>query len=149
MEDIPLLFSSLAAYCEGEVVRRVAEAGHHGLRPSHGYVVQHLVPGPITVSVLAARLGMTAQGASKAIGELERLGYARRRLGADRRERIVELTEAGIGAVEATRVARSEVTAELRAELGSMAGRFVDTLNQLASRTGALEALTSRRLRPR
>ena len=149
MTELPLLFTALAAYCDDEVLRRVAAAGHRGLRVSHGYVVQHVVPGPITVTALAARLGMTPQGASKAVGELERLGYLRRRPGADRRERVVELTEAGLAVVEATRLARSEVTGELRRLAGPEARSMAAALEALAVRTGALDALMNRRLRPR
>jgi DNA-binding MarR family transcriptional regulator len=57
------------------VVRRIAGAGFADLRPAHGFVFQHLVRGPIAISELARLLGMTAQGASKLVIELEGLGY--------------------------------------------------------------------------
>src|SRR5579885_1202213 len=94
--DLPLLFAALHAAANANVVRRIAAAGHPDLRPTHGYVFQHLIPGPSRITELADKLGMTLQGASKLVIELERLGYVTRRPDpADGRNRIVELTERG------------------------------------------------------
>jgi DNA-binding MarR family transcriptional regulator len=149
-DDLVLLFTALHAGCDAEVTRRIAAAGFPDLRPAHGYVFQHLVAGPVRVTELARRLGMTAQGASKAVGELERLGYVLRQQDArDQRNRFVELTARGWAAIEAGRVARAEVTAELCDMLGAEEGeRLVAALRQLAERTGGLRELLARRLRP-
>src|SRR3954471_6132740 len=89
---------SLAALLAGfaladEVQRRLADAGYPDARFAHGFVFQHLIPGPLAVSELSERLDMTAQGASKAVIELERLGYVQREPGEDRRVRRVALTD--------------------------------------------------------
>lgn len=149
-QDLVLLFAALNAACDAAVVRRMVAAGFADVRPAHGYVFQHLIKGPIRVTELAQRLGMTAQGASKQVIEMERLGYvARRGDPDDQRNRFVALTDRGWAAINAGRVARAEVTAELRSVLGGPAAhQFIDALGRLAEHTGGLGELLARRLRP-
>ena len=149
-EDLTLLFAALNAATSAEIVRRVAAAGHPDLRPAHGYLFQHLMAGPVRVSELAEKLGMTAQGASKLVIELERLGYVERRGDpGDGRNRYVALTARGEAGIEAGREARAAITAELRAVLGDPAAdQLVAGLRQLATHNGGLATLLARRLRP-
>ena len=77
------------------VQEQLAAQGFGDLRFSHGYVFQHLIDGEPTVGELAAQLGMTQQGASKAVAELERLGYC---------ERVADAADARVaGSVRADR----------------------------------------------
>jgi DNA-binding MarR family transcriptional regulator len=146
--DLTLLLTAASAAADDRVFRRLAVTEFSDLRYSHGFVFQHLVLGSITIGTLAERLGITQQGASKVVAELERMGYVRRTIAAhDQRVRLVELTERGIAAVQAKRRARAEVSAELLGLLGAGAGQFVATLHQLAKSSGGLDRLTSRRLR--
>jgi DNA-binding MarR family transcriptional regulator len=149
-QDLTLLLTALHAAVDAEVLRRLAAAGHPRLRGSHGYVFQHLVQGPMRITDLARKLGMTLQGASKVVLELEQLGYVGRRVDPDdRRNRIVELTAHGWAGIEAGRAARAAVTADLRAVLGEPAAAdLVDALQRLADHTGGLRELLARRLRP-
>jgi DNA-binding MarR family transcriptional regulator len=126
------------------------DAGFTDLRPAHGYVFQHLVEGPMRVTELARKLGMTAQGASKSVIELERMGYVVRQSDpGDQRNRPVALTEHGWEAIEAARAARAVVNAELLASAGSGAAEnLLSMLQRLAERTGGLRELLARRLRP-
>lgn len=102
------------------------------------------------ITDLAQKLGMTLQGASKIVLELEQLGYVVRHVDPDdRRNRIVELTPHGWAGIEAGRTARAAVTADLRAVLGEpTAGDLIAGLQRLAEHTGGLRELLSRRLRP-
>ncbi|WHT20702.1 MarR family transcriptional regulator [Crossiella sp. CA-258035] len=149
-DDLVLLFTALSAAADAEVRRRVEAAGFTGLRQAHGYLFQHLIPGPARISELAAKLGMTPQGVSKTVTELARLGYARRSVDeGDQRGRVVELTERGLGAIEAARTARADLRAHYQEVLGPAAAEAVLTgLRRLAVETGALAELTARRLRP-
>jgi DNA-binding MarR family transcriptional regulator len=149
-QDVQLLLMAAAAGTTEAVVRRLAEAGFGDLRPSHHYVFQHLVLGPTAIAELAGRLGMTAQGASKLVIELEQLGYVRRAAGAvDRRTHLVELTERGRALIEAGRIARAAVTAEAEHLLGPAAlRRLLVMLRRVAEHSGGLEMLASRRIRP-
>jgi DNA-binding MarR family transcriptional regulator len=149
-QDLVLLFTALHAASDAEVTRQIAAAGFPELRPAHGYVFQHLIVGSKTVTELARLLGMTVQGASKLVIELERLGYVAHILdAADRRQRIVSLTPRGWAAIEAGRQARAIVTADLCAVLGEEeAQRLLASLQRLAEHTGGLRELLARRLRP-
>ena len=70
------LFAGLAL--NERVTERLHAAGFDDVRFSHGFVFQHLVPGPLAVGALARRMGVSQQAASKAAAELERLGYVER-----------------------------------------------------------------------
>jgi DNA-binding MarR family transcriptional regulator len=150
-QDITLLLTALQAAFDAEIMRRLAVAGFPDLRVSHGYIFQHLLPGPVRISDLAERLGMTPQGASKFVIELEALVYVRRRIDpADRRNREVELTDRGMAGIEAARAARAEVNREVREFLGSQAtDDLLAALRRLADHTGGMRELLGRRLRPR
>jgi DNA-binding MarR family transcriptional regulator len=103
----------------GEVQRRLAADGHEELRFADGFVFQHLVGGPVTIGVLAERLGVTQQAASKSVADLERRGYvARRPDPADARARLVALTPRGRDAIERARVHRAALVGELAGRLG-------------------------------
>ena len=115
---------SLAALFVGqaladEVADRVRAAGHPELRFAHGFLFQHLVSGPRSVTDIAEAQGVTTQAVSQQLRELEELGYvARSRDDADRRVRIVALTARGRAAVSAAREARSAVDRRLAEAVG-------------------------------
>jgi DNA-binding MarR family transcriptional regulator len=78
------------------------------------------VDGPRSIGELAERMGVTQQAASKAAGELERLGYVERRPDpADARVRRVALSARGVEAVARTREIRAGLEAELVELLGA------------------------------
>jgi DNA-binding MarR family transcriptional regulator len=145
-----MLLTALHAGATAAVTQRLDAAGFADLRPAHGYVFQHLVEGPARVTELARKLGMTAQGASKSVIELERMGYVIRQSDpGDQRNRPVALTQRGWNAIEAARVARAAVNAELMAAAGANAAEdLLAMLQRLAERTGGLRELLARRLRP-
>ena len=70
------LFAGLAL--NERVTEQLHAAGFDDVRFSHGFVFQHLVPGPLAVGELARRMDVSQQAASKAAAELERLGYLER-----------------------------------------------------------------------
>ncbi|GLZ33751.1 hypothetical protein Lesp02_59390 [Lentzea sp. NBRC 105346] len=147
--DLTLLFTALSAACDVRVRQRLADAGHPQVRTIYGYVFQHLVIGPTKVTDLADLLGMTPQGASKVITEMERAGYVSRYTDPnDSRVRVIELTEHGQHAIDEGRKARAEVTAELLGVLGPRAEAFLEQLNALSDHTNALPEMMARRLRP-
>ncbi len=118
--DLP----TLTALAGGGVVRwileQLADEGLTGVKPSHGYVFQRLVDDEPTIGALAAALGMTQQGASKQVADLERLGYAERvRVAGDQRARRVRLTPQGRAVLEAGRRARARLEADLVQRVGA------------------------------
>jgi DNA-binding MarR family transcriptional regulator len=150
LQDVQLLLTAAAAGSSDAVVRHLVAAGFADLRPSHGFVFQHLVLGPQPIGELAARLGMTSQGASKAVIDLERLGYVRREAASDdRRAHLVVLTARGHAAIQAGRAARATFTADVERLLGAEdMQRFMTALRLVAEQSGGLAALSARRLRP-
>jgi DNA-binding MarR family transcriptional regulator len=132
------------------VQRALGAGGFADLRFSHGYVFQHLIDAEPTVGDLADGLGMTQQGASKAVLELEGLGYVERVADPrDARVRRVRLTGRGRAAVDAARAARAALEERLRRRcgdeaLGTARGVLADLLDEL----GGTAAVRRREVRP-
>ena len=147
--DLSLLALFAGLSLAEEAQRRLAAEGFEGLRFAHGFVIQHLVEGPVTVGELARRMAVTQQGASKAAGELERLGYVERVPDpADARVRRLQLSARGEEAVEAARAARAELLAELRERLGPRRVAAAERLlRDLLRELGGDQAVRARRVR--
>ncbi|MEU6082739.1 MarR family winged helix-turn-helix transcriptional regulator [Streptomyces sp. NPDC047108] len=124
--------------------------GFGDLRFSHGYVFQHLIDGQPTVGELAERLEMTQQGASKAVAELERLGYVERVPdGRDARVRRVGLTARGRDGVEAARSARAALDDRLAVRFGARKlAEHRSLLARLLDELGGTAAVRRRDVRP-
>jgi DNA-binding MarR family transcriptional regulator len=133
-----------------EIQRRLGADGFEDARFADGVVFQHLVSGPVTISTLAERLGVTQQAASKSVVDLEKRGYlSRAQDPADARARQVVLTARGDAVIAAARKHRAALDAELRQALGddrveAARSLLVDTINLL----GASPALRARAVRP-
>src|SRR5262245_49871387 len=122
-----------------EIQRRLAADGFADARFADGVVFQHLVAGPVTISTLAERLGVTQQATSKSIADLEMRRYvARRPDPGDARARHVVLTERGQGVIAAARRHRAALDAELRQTLGD--GRVEEARLLLVETIGLLGA---------
>ena len=118
--DIATLSALAGNAAARAVLAAMGDEGHGGIRSSHGYVFQRLIDDEPTIGELAAALGITQQGASKHVAELEALGYAERVADAsDQRVRRVRMTAAGRAALEAGRRARAELEAQLIAVHGA------------------------------
>lgn len=113
--DVPLLTMIAAPAIEDLVLDRTIEAGHEHIRASHGAVFQRLIGRAPTITELADELGITQQGASKAVAELERLGYVARITADDKRVRRVALTDAALDVVRRSQAERERIDAQIRA----------------------------------
>ena len=142
------LFAGLAL--NERVTERLHADGFDDVRFSHGFVFQHLVPGPLAVGALARRMGVSQQAASKAAAELERLGYVERAPDpADARVRRLALSARGRAAVEAGRAARAAVADELAGVLGPRRAETLRrTLLDALAAAGGLDAVRARRVPP-
>lgn len=148
--DVTLL-ALFAGWAAAEDVRqRLESRGFEGIRFGDGLIFQHLVGADRTITELATRMEVTQQAASKAVADLQRRGWISLRVDpADARARRVALSERGIAAVEASRIVRAELVAELAAECGSTdlaAARRV--LSTMIGRVGGEIAVRSRRVMP-
>ena len=137
--DPALALQVLARQLAASTMADIRGAVPAHVRESDGYVFQHLLPGPLTVGELAERLGITQQGASKAVLDLERRGLVVRRADpSDRRIRRVELTPAALGAVHAARRSREDFADVVESTLGPRrAAAFRRALIDLLAATGA------------
>lgn len=142
------LFAGSAA--ASAVQTELAACGFADLRVSHGYVFQHLIDARPTIGDLAQKLGMTQQGASKAVTELESLGYAERLPDPrDARVRRVTLTPRGNEAVAAARRVRAALEERIRQRFGSTALDAARTLlADLLDELGGTAAVQRREIRP-
>lgn len=147
--DLPTLAALAGGAATEHLLGRIQDAGHPKIRTSHGYVFQHLIAGSPTVGELALRLGITQQGASKVVAELEALGYVEREADPeDTRIRRVGLTTKGRAVIERGRAARAKLEAEIVAEVGpkAMAGAR-KALVALLRKSGGMEAVAARRVK--
>ena len=145
-----LLLEACSARLAAEVLTLVRAEHGEDIRTRDGYVFQHLVPGPQSVSELARRLGVTQQAMSKQVDDLVRRSLvAKHRDPTDARARLVALADRGNDVVEAGRRARTSIEQQLIVDLGSTAvAALREQLTMLSDETGALTHLMNRRLRP-
>src|SRR5205085_1943922 len=121
----------------------MVDDGMGDLRFNDGAVFQHVLAGPLSITALAGRMGVTQQAASKAVAQLERRGLLERRASpTDARTRLLHLTAAGRATIEAGRRYRAVLEDELAAEFG--ADRVADArtlLAEIITRFGAEESV--------
>lgn len=146
--DLPVLASLAGAAVDELLLARLRAEGHPRIRRSHGYVFQRLLAEAPTVTELGVALNVTQQAASKAVIELEALGYVERRPdAADSRLRRIALTPSGRAVVEIGRRLRRELESEVLVSLkpaDAEAGRRL--LLTLLAASGGLDAVAGRRV---
>ena len=109
---VTLLFQATHQMID-ELIARVAAAGYHDIRPSDSRVFENLDPAGTRLSDLAFRAQMTHQSMSELVSGLESRGYVTRVPDpADRRARIVCLTERGQKLMRIALDALSEIETE-------------------------------------
>jgi len=147
--DVTLLALFAGWASADQVAQRLTERGF-SVRFGDGLIFQHLVGAPRSISELATRMEVTQQAASKAVADLHRRGWVDLSTDPqDRRAKVVALSERGLAAVEAGRVARAELVSELDRECGAQdmaAARRV--LTMMINRHGGDVAIRSRRVLP-
>ena len=149
-KDLVLCTQLLAESVNASMLDALRERGHPELRYSHGFLFQQLVEGARPVGEIASNLGVTSQAVSKAVRELEGLGYVAREADpVDARVRRVALTARGQDAVAAGREIRASLNARFADALGA---RRVEaaaaTLAEAVRESGALDAVRGRRVPP-
>jgi DNA-binding MarR family transcriptional regulator len=102
-----------------ELFRRLEQAGLEGLRPPHTHVSAYIKAEGSRLTELARDARMTVPAMLELVDDLERLGYAERRPDpADRRAKLVTMTELGWAAMEAGRQVILELEADCARALG-------------------------------
>ncbi len=135
--ELPLLLAASFRAIVEELHEQLADAGHPGARPIHGFALQAIGPDGVTVTELGRRLGVTKQAAAKTVAGLVNLGYVHR--GAhptDQRAAVIK------------RAARGDEMLALSAQIfGRIHARIADRLGEaeLESLEVALTKIASER----
>jgi DNA-binding MarR family transcriptional regulator len=97
----------------------VAAAGIPDMRAPFGFVIRALADSPLELTALAERLGVTKQAAIKVVDEMEARGFLTREPHpADRRAKLLTLTDRGQAIRTAALAESHRMEAELRAAVG-------------------------------
>jgi DNA-binding MarR family transcriptional regulator len=94
--DLGVLLALAYEQFVSDLHEHLGQKGFTDLGRADGFVFRTLAAGPVTVSDLASRLGVTKQGAAQIIDDMQARGLVRRGHDPrDARARPVELTEEG------------------------------------------------------
>jgi DNA-binding MarR family transcriptional regulator len=127
--DLGILLGLAYQTFTDELREQLEAQGFNDLGSSYGYVFRALGSESLHLRVLARRLGMTDQGASKIIDEMEARGYVERRVDPDDgRVKQLRLAKRGRAALSAARHFHAQYEARLRADHGD---RAVDGLRRM------------------
>ena len=97
----------------------LAEAGFPEARPNHGFTLQAIGPGAISITDLSRRLGVTKQAASKTVRHLEESGYVSRTPDPDdARATLIARSERGNALLQASAILFDKQRDRWRADLG-------------------------------
>ena len=119
--------------------------GHPEARPLHGFALQAIGAGGVTVAELGRRLGVSKQAAAKTVANLEKLGYAERYPHPeDGRAVVVRRAPRGEEMLALSSEAFDRIRASWIAELGAERLREIETsLSRISAgaQSGSLEDL--------
>jgi DNA-binding MarR family transcriptional regulator len=136
-QDFALLVAGASRPVAERLNAAVAAAGIEDMRAPYGFVIRALHGAPVGLTELAERLGVTKQAAIKVVDEMEARGFLTREPHpADRRAKVLAVTEKA-SRVRAAALRESEtMERELRAELGDA---DVDAFRRVLERFNARE----------
>jgi DNA-binding MarR family transcriptional regulator len=137
-----LLLRLLNQHWGREVDAALAKSGFDDIRPPHANVFPFVPPDGIQVSELATLARVRKQSMAQAVEQLERAGYVERRPDpADRRGRLVFLTDRGAAVRPVSVAAGREVEREWAALIGrrrleQLRSTLKELLDELADPAG-------------
>ncbi|MFF2779697.1 MarR family winged helix-turn-helix transcriptional regulator [Streptomyces sp. NPDC058052] len=118
--ELPLLLFGGFRTLIDRLHARLADEGHTGFRPAHGFAMQAIGLRGATASEIGRRLGVSKQAAGKTVDRLLALGYAERADDpADARRKLVHLTPHGHAVLARSAAVFDELRAEWAAVLGA------------------------------
>jgi DNA-binding MarR family transcriptional regulator len=135
--ELPLLLVSAFRAIVEELHDELADAGHPGARPIHGFALQAIGRDGVTVSELGRRLGVTKQAAAKTVTNLETLGYVHR-VAHPEDQRAALVKRAALG--DEMLALSAEIFGRIRAEIAQRLGEA-----QLEALEAALNRITAER----
>ncbi len=138
--DFAILVTGAARVVADRLGVAVERAGVGDMRPAFGFVIRALAEHPRTLTELAELLGVSKQAAIKVIDEMERRGYLERTPDpADRRAKVIRLTDKAKRVRRTALAASRRMEAELRREFGDEhVDAMRDVLLRFLERNGTL-----------
>jgi DNA-binding transcriptional ArsR family regulator len=121
-------------------------AGYADARHAHGYVFQHLIGGPRTITELARLLDVSQQAASKSVAELLELGYLVSEPSRDRRARRISLSARAHACIALSRRVRARLEHKLVARHGVAIARTRAVLASVLIELGGAPAVRARQV---
>jgi DNA-binding MarR family transcriptional regulator len=148
--DLVLLLQACSVMLNDRVLADTRSAAGGDLRTSDGFVFQHLLVKPMSVTELGKRLGVSQQAASKQIADLQARDLVTRTPNPeDARSTLVMLTRRAHRAIQAARTSRERIADDLASALGpAYVADLTVALTLLSDHTGALARLLRREHRP-
>ncbi len=141
--DLSVLVTALSSLVATAVAHRLEKEGWEPVRPSWGYVLQHLVTERVSAAELGRRTGTSRQAATKAVHELRERGLV------ETDGNLVGLTGRGRALIDASRRIRAELDEQFAAVTSAAALRQCRrTLVTLIDALGGTDAVATRRLLP-
>jgi DNA-binding MarR family transcriptional regulator len=142
--DVTVLAAALTSVASAKMAETLTRPGEQPIRPSWGYIIQHLIGGPLASAEIGRRLGISKQAVNAAVHELVDRGLVEQL-----EDRRVRLTPAGRGLIERTRRTRQELVDRLTSVVGK---QDMETCRRVLlawlEELGGLEDLRRRNLRP-
>ncbi|MET0595538.1 MAG: MarR family transcriptional regulator [Polyangiaceae bacterium] len=145
-EDLGVLLALAYATFVEELRADLAREGYDDIHRSFGYVARALAEKPLLLRDLAARLGVTSQGALKIVDEMEATGYVLRRPDPDdARAKRLYLSKRGEAALAAARRFHKRFESSLRTRIGAkgvdLARAMLDEIVAESERAGRTTVL--------
>ena len=107
---VPALLAGTKEVVMAELHRRLGQEGHPAIRAGHGCVFRFVAAEGSRVTTMAALAGMSKQAVGEVVDDLEALGYVERVPDpADRRAKLIRLTELGLEGQAAARRIFAEI----------------------------------------
>ena len=134
--DLATLVTEVLRAFVSQLHERLDAAGYSDIRPAHGHVFYTIGAEGGRVVDMAERAQLTKQAMAKLVADLEERGYLEREPDpADRRAKIVRLTDAGWAAVRVAAAAIADIERQWAREIGEERLRVLrETLAELAAR---------------
>jgi DNA-binding MarR family transcriptional regulator len=148
--DLGILLALAFRVYVDELHAELAARGFPDMKPGFGVVFRALQAGPLTLTQLAAQLGISKQAAAKVVGELLERGFlVQEEEPEDRRTKLLALTQRGRAVVRAAMQIGARVEARLGEEVGPRAvAGLRAALEHLVVSGGDEADMRARRARP-
>jgi DNA-binding MarR family transcriptional regulator len=147
--DFAILTVGAARVVTDRLQEALVRAGIDDMRPAFGFVIRALADRERTLTELAELLAVTKQAAIKVVDEMEARGFLERRADpADRRAKVLVLTDRGRRVRRTALAASRRMERELRRDLDDdQVDAFRAVLTRFLERHGALADATAGRAR--